>query len=471
MKETELETRDFKIKVGDVVRIRSKEEIRQDYADGFIVCGWNDYMYVLCGNEYVVTPEMVERANQGFESIFQITMPERTFAISLSMLELVNGDDIAVPDTISLKNENQDPTIIAEMIKKVDIMRFKKLLCIASCDSRVRPDTINEKIVMKYLNLWAKAKYDFYLLFGRELIIDKQVDLDMDEDDMVIKIDDLARSYPEYANLIKAFNSNEFLNNESYGYNRVLGSVYPAYKRGAKLTKVFAGLVKDKSFKDSLANMLEDRKIKSNLSLSIDPYDYFTMSVNNYGWQSCQKIGSGNHIYATGGGSIMLDDATIIAYRHSNKNEEYRMSNLSFKGNSKSWRQLIFVDKHNCTFISAREYPSEKPILAKELRLTLEHLIGNYLGIDNDWIVSRNGLKEYVEGSENMYHDVLNGYTYKTAYIKGHEKSVTVEVGHEVYCTSCGAPIRYHQARYICRDDYDKGSDMMQDEDDDELMF
>lgn len=438
------------IKAGDIVRIRSREEIYNDYKRGLIDCGWNDYMYDLCGTTYIITPEIAERAENGIDDIFHVVMPQRVVGISLSMLELVQSKEDTMQTEISLYHEEQDSSIIQEMIKKVDIMRFKKLLSIASGSSKIRPTALDENIVNKYLLEWAKNKYDFYLLFDRNLSIEKQVEIDMDEQDMAVKIDDLARSYPQYANLLKGFNSVEFLNNESFGYNRILEEVYPEYKRGAKLSKVLGGLITDQNFKDSLANVLEDRKIRSNIAISIDPYDYLTMSVNKYGWESCQAIGPGEHAYATGGGAIMLDNTTLIAYRHSGKNEQYSMYNVKFAGNSKSWRQLIFVDKEHCSFIAAREYPSEKPALAKEVRLMLEHQIGEYTGLDNDWVATKNGDKTYIMGSEDMYHDVESGYMYRTVCMKGREKEVKVVVGRDVYCLSCGNPITSNYHKFVC---------------------
>ena len=456
MSEIEYEVNTYKkftIKAGDIVRIRPKEDIYNDYRKGLIDCGWNDYMYELCGNKYVVTEQIAERANQGIDDIFHIVMPQKTVGISLSMLELVTESDKDVEEIkpITLVNAEQDNAIIEEMIKKVDVMRFRKLLSIAGASSETRPDKITDKVIMKYLTNWAKAKYDIYLLFDRNLSINKQVDIEMDDEDMYTKMKDLARAYPQYANMIYSFNSKEFLNNESLDYNITLQEVYPDYKKGTKLSKVIANLVTDRGFSDAVANMMEDRKIKSNIALSIDPYDYFTMSVNNYGWESCQKIGSGNHGFATGAGSTMLDDVTIIAYRHSGKNEEYTMSNIKFSGNSKSWRQCIYIDKEHCSFIAGREYPSEKNLLAKEVRLTLEHKIGDYLNIDNDWIVTKNGERDYAKGSENLYHDVSSGYNYRTAYLRDREREVSVRVGRNTFCVICGKVITGNHSRYICQ--------------------
>ncbi len=465
------EKRNLIIKEGDTVRIRPASEIDADDRLGLIDLGWNPCMYVLCGKEFKVTADMVYRSLRGERDIFHVQLPERRVSISLSMLELVDDQpkEIEKKELKTLHAQTQDPAILQEMIKKVDKMRFTKLLSIAGADGRVKPDTIKNDIVTKYLTEWAKAKYDFYLLFNHNLSLNKQVDMEMDTSDMEDKLRDLMVEHPQYANLIKGFGTVEFMNNECYGYNETLASVYAPYRSEAKLTKILAGLVTEQKFIDDVANLLEDRKIKSNIALSIDPYDYLTMSINQYGWSTCQTIGSGQHPYATGAGSIMLDNHTIIAYRYGEKNVTYSMSNMKFSGNSKSWRQLIFVDKDNCSFITGREYPSAKEGLAKEVRLMLEHELETFLGRqDESWVVANNGSKEYTEGSENLYHDVSSGYKYRTVYLKDTNKTVRVQVGKDVFCVLCGNPIQGSHPSYVCEhcsDETEFGCDENEEDD------
>ncbi len=89
-------------------------------------------------------------------------------------------------------------------------------------------------------------------------------------------------------------------------------------------------------------------------------------------------------------------------------------------------------------------------MLAKEVRLTLEYKIGEYIEMENDWVVTKNGAKEYTVGSSCMYHDVESGYIYRTCYLKSREKEVSVTVGRSVFCVYCGNVISSSSHNYSC---------------------
>ena len=451
------------IKVGDVVRFRSEDAIRSDYRAGKIDLGWCDSMYSLCGQEHVISERDMARIIAQTMPIWVVKVNNSYKGISLSMLEFANE---AVPekDSTSIRIKDKDEGIIKEMIKKVDLIRFKKLLTIACDHKQFKFGDINSTIVDRYLRDWAIAKYEYYLMFGKSLSISVDIEMDMDERDMQNKVSDLCCEYPLFSNLLNGFHTREFLDNKCMGYNHILERYYPEYKRDSKLSKVLSKLIADKTFNDDIANLLQNRKVKARLAVSIDPYDYLTMSVNNYGWDSCQAIGSGG--YATGAGSIMLDESTLIAYKYNGNNQNYNIHNLRFEGNSKSWRQCLYFDKDTSNFVSSRQYPSQSDLITKEIRGLLEGYVCGYLNKENNWVVTTNGDIQYKEGSSCLYHDLLNGHTNKVAYLKGASRDTTVVVGANIYCPSCGEKITRAKNTFLCGKCYDDLGEAHEEEED-----
>lgn len=441
------------IKVGDEVRFREWNELFEDYKQGKVRSGLNSYMQSLCGTTHIITDNDMARISHLEDNIWTVDMPQKTVGISLDMLEFVNREpSSAVPEEVvktSIVNTVMDENIIEEMIGKVNKMRFKKLMVIAGNNSSVKMDTISQDVLDKYLDVWARAKYDFYMMFGKQFVIEKSVEIDMTEDDMTAKVRDLCTAYPVFANLLRGFGSSEFLENKCSDYNSTLMEFYPAYAYGTKLSKVLTGLTQHKEFSDDLATMLETRKIKTRLAISIDPYDYLTESLNNYSWQSCHEIGNGS--YATGSGSIMLDNTTLVAYRYSGTEETFKRKRLTFVGNSKAWRQAIYFDKENASFVGSRQYPRYNEGLAKEIRLMLEKQVCDYLGIENSWGIARNGRVNYETGAETMYHDFKHGSETILAKPKSVKKVPHMVVGAELYCVKCGTVIKDTRESYICQ--------------------
>lgn len=440
------------LKVGDVVEIRSWTEIQREAQRGMIDCGWNTDMKYLSGKRFTITDDVFHTFRRHPDgALFYVD----GYAISASMLKVIGEEaqseqPVEEDNKYSLHNKRQSKDVIEEMISKVDRVRFKKLLCVASCDRSVTMKTISDSIVDKYLINWAKAKYDLYLLFGKQLTVSKQIETEISPDTMMNKVMELQIAFPQYANLLGAFSPYEFIRNKCDGSNHVLKRVYDKYTDDTKLSKVLTGMINDKSFSDALGMLFSQTTIKAMLTLSIDPFDYLTMSVNRYDWTSCQRIGDIEAPYGTGAGSIMLDEGTIIAFAHSGKDVMYRMRGMEFSGNSKFWRECMYVDKESGNFVTSREYPSAKDLLSEEARLLLENIIADYLNIENKWVVVQRGTINYHEGSKNLYHDIAEGHYYREVKIKGSDKKTSVSVGKNIFCVKCGKVIREHWGRYVC---------------------
>ena len=206
-----------------------------------------------------------------------------------------------------------------------------------------------------------------------------------------------------------------------------------------KLSKFLSSLFNDESFDVALSKVLQNRIVKGNFYVSIDPYDFLTMSVNRHGWSSCLSIenarGNGN---AAGSFSYMLDSTTMVCYRSNDKDYDYDFKNVKFTGNSKSWRQLVHINKSNCAMMFNRQYPQNSNIdTASLVRELLETRIATYLGRENEWENMGNNDSWYKPSMSIAYNDSHN-QTRVTVVPKGTHLKFNIDSGAKIVCLNCG---------------------------------
>lgn len=381
--------------------------------------------------------------------------------ISLPMLQF-SGEKSSVKTekkeekpTYSIKVEEKNPTIIEEMIKKVDKKRLKVLLSIsASLGEKMRHVVTNE-VVDQYLKLWAEAKYEFYLLMGRQLTMSQDIEVEVTTDEIKLQKKDLMTKFPKYAIYIDNMPWSYFKTNEmtgdylpsccSYGDKYYTG-------KGMKLSKFFSQFFQDNDFDIEFSKVLQDKKISSTIHISIDPYDYLTSSINQHGWKSCHRITDGE--WGTGSVSYMLDSTTLVSYRAKSESMfDYNFWGFKFKGNSKQFRQLIYFDKSSCNILFGRQYPNGNKEVAKHIRYLLEDTVASYLGVSNEWkVYNENYDGEYKDLVKMHYSDIENGFAFKFARLSNSKEGVANWlVGSEIPCLcGCGKMIEERGERAVC---------------------
>jgi len=449
------------IKVGDTVRFMQSQALEKNSK---LRCGWNPQMNYLCGQTRVITEEIMEKINANIEGraddndddlwIERSLSGDDIWYISIDMIDFIREapektDDVPAP-ALSIFVDKKDPDIIKEMIGKVDKTRFKKLLAIG-CNGGIRMDQLSTEMVDKYLDTWANNKYEFYLLFGKRLTIEKKIDVEMTESEMREKVGELCCDFPQYCATIERFGADHFQRNVC-GDSSLFSKYVKGYSPTEKLTGFLSKLYKDKTFDDAVATMISNRYVKAHLSISIDPYDYLTMSLNNHDWSSCQEIGRGE--YATGAASILLDETTLMSFKYNGRQLPYARKNYKFDGNDKSWRQCIYVDKKTSSAIFGRQYPTASNDIAKEIRDFLELTISEYLNIENVWKISSNVRNGYVDKSHCLYHDMLQSRHEGSKAITHKHKPSDIQpsflVGRDVICPKCGKEITGTGNTFLC---------------------
>lgn len=280
--------------------------------------------------------------------------------------------------------------LIDEMISKVDMKRIMNLVN-ANIDQH---EQIKERATIDNIKIWlrdwAKSKYKFYVLFDNELYIKTTVEYEKQELDLQRQLVELYHMYPKYALTLNTFATDDYLNNKISDRDYSSLREYCDIKKGMKLSKFLSSLFQDEKFDIDLSKILQDKSIKQSLYISIDPYDYLTSAITKSGWRSCHHFVTGEH--AAGCASYMFDESTLVAYMCHDKEYEYVIGKRKFSGNSKNWRQLIFVNTQENRCIFSREYPQHysNAFVAEKTRQLLEENICRFCDIDDYWMVSHN---------------------------------------------------------------------------------
>lgn len=344
-------------------------------------------------------------------------------------------------DYVPMTPEEQK-AVLDEMIEKVDRSRLIRLLQIAaSDDKKKRGVSLNSMEAL--LLRWAVAKLPYYTLFGRNLTSSIQTDEILDKEDLKARTLAFAKKHPSYEAFILCQDPISVAKNKE-------PHEYPGVPEFSKMSRFFAWQFRDQKFDNDYAEFLEQKREKEYVRISIDPYDYLTMSINQHNWISCHNIENG--CYATGGLSYMTDEATMIAYREDGKEYSYEILGAPFKGNSKKWRQCVYMDPETCSVLFSRQYPqgnsqsesisAVRSILTRQLKALNPDYTGAHVDTD-DFALNDDFSEAYINyeahtGNFN-YHDIACGYDSDSEYIG--EKVSRFKVGSQVYCPICGNPL------------------------------
>lgn len=248
------------------------------------------------------------------------------------------------------------------------------------------------------LRWWDEAKNEYlYDLFGEKFILEKEIEYEQSRSFIwknmhtSLSYGDMSRfkcvcqdrlieefSFTDdYYTIIKLFDIDNLVDNvactlwKKYEITFKNGSVLKL-DPNAKTMKLLGRLAKildiEKEFetfrlKHSL--VLNQKRLKGTLCLSIHPMDYITMSDNRNGWSSCMSWEHDGD-YRMGTVEMMNSPCVIVAYLKSDKETftwggGYREHE---KWNSKLWRSLFIVDRH--VIMSVKNYPYDNVELTSE---------------------------------------------------------------------------------------------------------
>ena len=114
-------------------------------------------------------------------------------------------------------------------------------------------------------------------------------------------------------------------------------------------------------FRVAHSQCLNQKELKGDLTISIHPMDYMTMSDNNSDWSSCMSWRNGGE-YRQGTVEMMNSRYVVVAYLSAKNDMQW--GNETQRWNNKKWRCLFVVDG-DC-IISVKPYPYYNKYLIQE---------------------------------------------------------------------------------------------------------
>lgn len=381
-----------------------------------------------------------------------------------------------------------------EMISKVDVEKMKKIL--SAC---FRTKGTSLKGIEKILDKWAENKAPIYLAFGKQLVLEKDIEFEKEEREIWTEIQELIGKYP-YLYWFAVNNCRTMCRNEYEPFSSDFHNKTKIPTNRMKFTKLISLLEENMTPLESLKELSEEEKniylklkekvkytspilddyskiisgnkIKGKLKVSIDPIDYILMSHNKSGWDSCYNIAKGGESrhfgeYTNGLFSYMRDAHTVISYKHSENLYEFKIGRSKFNDYSRNWRQVIYIDIENKGFITSRQYPNRNDAISENVRNMIEESLSEYYKCENKW-TTRNltnnveKAQDYFEDEGIGYNDILHDNSLEGAKIvrlKAEKNELHFHTGIPTICPICGKSGIYNQRIPLCDRCYERSED------------
>lgn len=164
----------------------------------------------------------------------------------------------------------------------------------------------------------------------------------------------------------------------SFSITLANGKVYEV-REGCKIMKALQKIAESyniegfEDFRICHSLVHNQKKVKGKIHLSIHPLDYWTMSDNDCGWDSCMSwMNDGGYKHGTV--EMMNSPCVVVAYISS----ENPMSIGSHTWNNKKWRQLFIVSPE--CILGIKSYPYFNEELSLEITSWLKELAETNLG-------------------------------------------------------------------------------------------
>lgn len=213
------------------------------------------------------------------------------------------------------------------------------------------------------------------------------------------------------------------------------------FNKGTKITKLFRFFV-DESELDTLikkyATIFNQKTIKGDLCLSVHPLDYFSVSDNQCGWNSCFSVHDGSYRISTTG--LLTSPNTMVAYLSSG-DVEYKAYDKSMTWNNKKWRTYVTMSHDQKTFHIGREYPYSNPTLRQKVVEMIANLTGwEYQEVDREI---------YINTPDAFYNDGFY-HLYEATNIEDDECIDELDIADDCYCMECGTTYDLEGVNGMC---------------------
>ena len=294
------------------------------------------------------------------------------------------------------------------------------------------PDHENYCDINYLLRLWKenKAKY-LAPLFGDKLILEKEIEYERDHSQLREEMYRIICGEYDFINRLSHALQDNVINEHDQMFENVLENIvsclrdssrmvanrlylgYVEYKKdrgrwdykdinaytlefvngrkvqlqnGMKITRAFTQICAQldmsedwEAYRIKHSQVLNQKKLKGTLCLSIHPLDYATASDNDNGWSSCMSWRE-EGCYRMGTVEMMNSPMVICAYLKSDK--QYMSIENDDDWNSKKWRAWIIVTKD--VILCNRHYPYHQEYFATKTIEWVKSLVGEKYGWEYD---------------------------------------------------------------------------------------
>lgn len=346
--------------------------------------------------------------------------------------------------------------------------------------------------VEELLRFWRENKAQYLTaLFGDKLILERPIEYNRNEDELRRDMSDVIENNYEFVHVFANRLANYMLredyeygdsdaanvyraltrgvrdaytlceNRLMLGYNRTTDKEIMSFtidfndgrkvnvQRGMKLTRAISQICQcmDMSedwerFRIAHSQVLNQKKLKGTLCLSIHPLDYATASDNDNGWSSCMSWRE-DGCYRMGTVEMMNSPMVICAYLKSNKQA---MNIAGEEWNSKKWRAWIIVNKD--VILCNRHYPYHQAEFAKQAIQWVRDLVGELYGwtydeIHEDFYGYMRDVDCEIEFITNYMYNDLGGDDVIGCLNQNHHNPGQICFSGPAECMVCGKEIPY----------------------------
>ena len=329
-------------------------------------------------------------------------------------------------------------------------------------------NTISNPSRLPY-QVWEENKQQFlFSLLRQQLIYSVPTEVSMTEEELYYKIKESGVRYtlqqqfkPEFARILTTMSSEldenekiiekclfDLLNvnilarqriEEDYAFD--WNGKRVKFNKGTKVTKLFRFFVNESEL-DALikkyATIFNQKTIKGDLCLSVHPLDYFSVSDNQCGWNSCFSVHDGSYRISTTG--LLTSPNTMVAYLSSG-DVEYEAYDMSMTWNNKKWRTYVTMSHDQKTFHIGREYPYSNPSLRQKVVEMIADLTG--------WEYQEADREIYINTPDAFYNDGFY-HLYEATNIEEDERVDELDIAEDCYCMECGTTYDLEGVNGIC---------------------
>lgn len=276
------------------------------------------------------------------------------------------------------------------LLNDEDLLNIKTYIeCYACNTTSIRNPFQSSAEISHILRFWNENKQFLFELFGNELILEREVNIQYpekilleemedvlyQEDKFISKMDDFIYELPtEFNSLYKLLDPENLIHNVYNGdtlklpYTSENGTIkHLIIPKGCKIIKILSKIAHIfnldgfEEFRLKHSMVLNKKTFKGTICLSIHPLDYMTMSDNDCDWDSCMSWKNEGD-YRLGTVEMMNSPYIIVAYLKSKTNMDL-FDDETTEWNNKRWRQLFMVSDK--MMFGIKGYPYNDDILTE----------------------------------------------------------------------------------------------------------